>query len=84
MLESAYQEWLRRLALGDELAVRRVVRGDYTDLLRLEDKTAVLVRLSCIIAAGSDGPALFSAIDRCHAAGSRPKRSSRWSRPSLP
>jgi alkylhydroperoxidase/carboxymuconolactone decarboxylase family protein YurZ len=69
MLESAHQEWLRRIALGDEVAVGSVVRGDYSDLRPLDDKTASLVRLACVVAAGSEGPALFSAIDSCHAAG---------------
>ena len=69
MLQSQCQEWLRRLALGDEVSVRSVMRGDYAGTPLLDDKTTELVRLACVVAAGSKGPALFAAIDGCHAAG---------------
>lgn len=69
MLQSLYEEWLRRLALGDEGAVGSVMCGDYADTPLLDDKTTALVRLACVVAAGSKGPALSAAIDGCHAAG---------------
>jgi len=69
MLQSRYRELLRRLALGDEGAVESAMRGDYTDPSLLDDKTAALVRLACVVAADSKGPAFFAAIDECHAAG---------------
>jgi alkylhydroperoxidase/carboxymuconolactone decarboxylase family protein YurZ len=69
MLQSAYQEWLRCLALGDERTVEAAMCGSHADAPQLDDKTAALVRLACVVAAGSQGPALFVAIDGCHSAG---------------
>jgi len=69
MLQARYRELLRRLALGDEGAVASAMRGEYTGSPLLDDKTAALVRLACVVAADSKGPAFFAGIDECHAAG---------------
>jgi alkylhydroperoxidase/carboxymuconolactone decarboxylase family protein YurZ len=69
MLKPVYQEMLRRLTLGDERAVGRVLCGGSVDAPLLDDKTTALVRLACLVAIESDGPSLHPAIDECHAAG---------------
>ena len=69
MLHSDYTERLRRLALGDEHAADRVMRGEWRDGPDPDEKTTALVRLACVIASGTDGPALFASVDGCRAAG---------------
>ncbi len=69
MLKPVYQEMLRRLTLGDERAVGRVLCGGSVDAPLLDDKTTALVRLACLVAIESDGPSLHPVIDECHAAG---------------
>lgn len=69
MLRSEYIESLRRLTLGDEREADRVMRGEWRDGPDPDEKNTALVRLACIVASGTDGPALFARVDECRAAG---------------
>lgn len=69
MDESAFQEILRRLALGDERAVSLAMLGGGTDTPLLDSRTAALVRLSCLTAMESNRASLQAAISECWAAG---------------
>ena len=69
MLCSEYMERLRRLTLGDEREAGRVMGGEWRDGPDSDERTTALVRLACVVASGTDGPALFARVDECRAAG---------------
>lgn len=68
MLTPAHQDLLRRLTLGDERTVQRVMGGDVGSR-RLDDRMEALVRLASLVPLDTGGASFRAAIDACHAAG---------------
>lgn len=69
MLKQEHQEMLRRLTIGDERALGRLMCGAYVDDGLLDDRTKALVCLAGLLAIGSDEPSSLSLFDACQAAG---------------
>ena len=66
---SGHRELLRRLAIADDDALRRVVGGTASEPELLDEVTVSVVRLAGLIAVGGGGPSYQSAVDHCRAAG---------------
>lgn len=69
MLSPGNQETLRRLALGDQREVARVMAGGYGDNPPLDGRTRALMRLAALSAIATDTELLHSVVEDCHEAG---------------
>lgn len=68
-MDQAQAELLRRLTLGDEGALRRLMCEEPVGLPLLDDKTSAFARLGALVAIEADAASFQCAVDAAFAAG---------------
>jgi len=61
------QELLRRLTVGDETTIDRLMRGQF--ITDLDHRTAVLVEIAALVALEAEGASFQAVVDNARAAG---------------